>query len=337
MALENLRYNGRRERATMNDSTSIDVRRAVRQRLEALSRAGVEVLPKPSAAAIERVAARIQGAAALTARSASEGPALSARSASEGPVSISARSASEGPVSISARSASEERTAEPVVTAASPSIAAPTPVKEDAMPAAAKSLTSKKPTERLAALEVIADKVSRCTRCPVLVKNRTQTVFGVGNPMSKVVFFGEAPGADEDKQGEPFVGRAGQLLNKIIEACTWKREDVYIMNVVKCRPPDNRKPEDDEVENCSEYRQHQFDIIRPQYIVCLGATAAQALLGKTKTIGQLRGKFHEWNGAKVLATYHPAYLLRNPEAKKDVWQDLQLLLKDMGIELPRKG
>jgi uracil-DNA glycosylase len=171
----------------------------------------------------------------------------------------------------------------------------------------------------------------------LLAETRTQTVFGVGNPMSKVVFFGEAPGADEDRQGEPFVGRAGQLLNKIIEACTWKREEIYIMNVIKCRPPDNRRPEEDEVENCAEYRNHQFDIIRPQYIVCLGATAAQALLGKTWTIGKARGKLHDWNGMKVLATYHPAYLLRNPEAKKDVWQDMQLLLKDMGIEVPKKA
>jgi DNA polymerase len=213
----------------------------------------------------------------------------------------------------------------------------PLVVTEEPMPRAKKSLTSSDPVERLAALEVIAKKVSRCTRCPVLVENRTQTVFGVGNPMAKVVFFGEAPGADEDKTGEPFVGRAGQLLNKIIEACTWKREDVYIMNVVKCRPPDNRKPEDDEAENCSEYRNHQFDIIRPQYIVCLGATAAQALLGKQWSIGKLRGKLHDWNGTKVLATYHPAYLLRNPDAKRDVWEDMQMLLKDMGVKLPKKA
>ena len=206
------------------------------------------------------------------------------------------------------------------------------------MPAVtARALTSNNPVQRRAMLEVISDKVSRCTRCKLLAETRTQTVFGVGNPMSKVVFFGEAPGADEDRQGEPFVGRAGQLLNKIIEACTWKREDVYIMNVIKCRPPENRRPEDEEVENCSEYRNHQFDIIRPEYIVCLGATAAQALLGKTWSIGKARGKLHNWNGMKVLATYHPAYLLRNPEAKKDVWQDMQLLMKDMGIEAPRKG
>jgi uracil-DNA glycosylase family 4 len=213
----------------------------------------------------------------------------------------------------------------------------PAVVMEEPMPRANKSLTSAKPIERQAALAVIADKVSKCTRCPALVASRTQTVFGIGNPMAKVVFFGEAPGADEDKTGEPFVGRAGQLLNKIIEACTWKREDIYIMNVVKCRPPENRKPEDDEVENCTEYRTHQFDIIRPEYIVCLGATAAQALLGKTNSIGKLRGKLHTWNNVKVLATYHPAYLLRNPDAKRDVWEDMQLLMKDMGISPAKKS
>lgn len=205
------------------------------------------------------------------------------------------------------------------------------------MPRVKPSLASDNPTERLAALEVIADKVSRCTRCPVLVENRTQTVFGVGNPMARVVFFGEAPGADEDAQGEPFVGRAGQLLNKIIEACTFKREDVYIMNVIKCRPPNNRRPEPDEVANCSEYRERQFEIIRPEYIVCLGATAAQALLGDQWSIGKLRGKIHQYGNAKVIATYHPAYLLRNPSAKADVWEDMKMLMKDMGIPIPRRG
>jgi DNA polymerase len=293
---------------------STDIRRAARQRLEALQRAGMECFPKPGAAAIERVKARFNSAAAIATRSVSE-DALS-------------------PAPIATRSVSEDAPHSPVATE---SVAVPITVKEDAMPAAPVKLSpTSNRAERAAQLQVIDDKVKRCTRCKILAETRTQTVFGVGNPMSKIVFFGEAPGADEDRQGEPFVGRAGQLLNKIIEACTFKREDVYIMNVIKCRPPENRRPEDDEVENCSEYRQHQFDIIRPQYIVCLGATAAQALMGKTWSIGKLRGKFHEWNGMKILATYHPAYLLRNPEAKKDVWQDMQLLMKDMGIEVPKK-
>jgi DNA polymerase len=170
----------------------------------------------------------------------------------------------------------------------------------------------------------------------VLVASRTQTVFGVGDPLAKVCFFGEAPGADEDAAGEPFVGRAGQLLNKIIEAITLKRENVYILNVLKCRPPGNRPPADDEIANCRGYFERQLEIIRPQYIVCLGATAAKALLQTPWSIGRLRGKFHDYQGSKVLATYHPAYLLRNPAAKADVWDDMKLLMHDMGIEVPKR-
>lgn len=275
------------------------LRRMARQRLESLARAGVDFLPKPRPGATLVIPTPVEATVAPTAPL----PEMPA----------------------------------PILSPAAQEIASSPIVKEEPMPRALKSPKTSLPADRDAALAVIAEQVCQCVRCPVLAKTRNKTVFGVGNPHAKVVFFGEAPGADEDKTGEPFVGRAGQLLTKIIEACTWQREDVYIMNVIKCRPPENRKPEDEEVENCSEYRQAQFDIIRPEYIVCLGATAAQALLGKTWAIGKLRGKFHEWNGIKVLATYHPAYLLRNPDAKKDVWEDMKLLLKDMGVELPKKG
>jgi DNA polymerase len=190
--------------------------------------------------------------------------------------------------------------------------------------------------DRLAALHIIKEKTLDCTRCTAF-SGRTQAVFGVGNVQARVVFFGEAPGADEDRLGEPFVGKAGQLLNKIIEACTFKREDVYIMNVCKCRPPENRTPLEDEIENCREFFEAQFAVLEPEYIVCLGATAVKALFGKSAAIGKLRGKLHDWRGSKVLATYHPAYLLRNPEAKKDVWADMQILLRDMGITLPAKS
>lgn len=186
-------------------------------------------------------------------------------------------------------------------------------------------------------LTVLHHEVSGCTRCSELVANRSQTVFGVGNPAARLCFFGEAPGADEDKQGEPFVGRAGQLLDKIIEACTLKREDVYIMNVVKCRPPGNRNPTPSEAENCQPFFERQFEIIRPEFICCLGAVAATTLLGTTQSIGRLRGRFHEWRGIKVLATYHPAYLLRNPAAKNEVWKDMQILMAQMGVELPGQG
>ncbi|MDE0736573.1 MAG: uracil-DNA glycosylase, partial [Pirellulaceae bacterium] len=162
----------------------------------------------------------------------------------------------------------------------------------------------------------------------------TQTVFGDGNPQARLCFLGEAPGRDEDKQGVPFVGRAGQLLNDIIEACTLKREDVYILNVIKCRPPENRNPAPEEAANCRGFLQAQLDAIQPEYICCLGTVAAQNLLESKETIGNLRGSFHDYQGIKVLATYHPAYLLRNPSAKRQVWDDMQILMKDMGIKIP---
>ena len=143
------------------------------------------------------------------------------------------------------------------------------------------------------------------------------------------------PGADEDRSGRPFVGRAGQLLTKMIEACTLKRDDVYIFNTVKCRPPGNRNPEPDELANCRPYYQAQLEVLRPEYIVCLGSVSAQELLQSRLSVGRLRGSFHRYHDSKVLVTYHPAYLLRNPAAKKAAWQDLQLMLKDAGIDIKR--
>jgi DNA polymerase len=191
--------------------------------------------------------------------------------------------------------------------------------------------------ERIAALEVLKCEVAKCTLCPTLAKTRTQTVFGVGNPEARVAFFGEAPGADEDRQGEPFVGRAGQLLTKIIEACGFKREDVYILNVLRCRPPENRNPADDEVENCRNWFESTLRVIRPQYIVCVGSVPTKALFPNALSIGKMRGKFYEWQGSKVVCTYHPSYLLRNPDAKKFVWDDMKMLLADMGLKVSTKG
>ena len=188
--------------------------------------------------------------------------------------------------------------------------------------------------ERQAALEVIRSEVAACQRCAELAATRRQTVFGVGNPQPRLVFMGEAPGADEDRQGEPFVGRAGQLLTKIIEACTLSRGDVYILNTLKCRPPENRTPLPHEAANCREYLDRQLAVLRPEFICCLGAVAAQNLLSTTQSIGRLRGRLHDYQGMGVLCTYHPAYLLRNPDAKKDCWQDMQLLMREMGIALP---
>ena len=176
-------------------------------------------------------------------------------------------------------------------------------------------------------------RVAACTKCRELVTHRTQTVFGDGTLQPKVCFFGEAPGADEDKQGLPFVGKAGQLLDKIIEATTLKRpDDVYILNSLRCRPPSNRTPTPEEVESCRPFFELQLEVLQPQYIVCLGAVAVRAILQRTESVGMLRGKFHAFRGAKVLVTYHPAYLLRNPDAKKLVWEDMQILMADMGLK-----
>jgi uracil-DNA glycosylase len=172
--------------------------------------------------------------------------------------------------------------------------------------------------------------VEGCTKCPDLVRNRTRTVFGVGNIETELVFVGEAPGADEDKAGEPFVGAAGQLLNKIIAACKLDRKDIYICNVLKCRPPGNRQPLADEVTNCRGFLERQLNIIRPRFICCLGLVAAQTVLNTTTPIGKLRKQIHDYQGIKVVATYHPAYLLRNPNAKKDVWEDMKMMMEAMG-------
>lgn len=189
------------------------------------------------------------------------------------------------------------------------------------------------PDQRHDQLSQIQTEVANCTRCAVLASCRKQTVFGEGSPTARVVFFGEGPGADEDRTGRPFVGRAGQLLTKMIEACTFKREETYILNTVKCRPPGNRNPEPDEIENCRDYYQRQLAILRPEYIVCLGAVSAQELLKSKLSVGRLRGRLHAYFESKVLVTYHPAYLLRNPAAKKAAWADLQLMLKDAGIDV----
>ena len=180
-------------------------------------------------------------------------------------------------------------------------------------------------------LEILRSEVAACRQCDELARTRTQTVFGVGNPAARLCFVGEAPGADEDRRGEPFVGRAGQLLDKIIEACRMRREDVYILNILKCRPPGNRVPLPEESQNCRGYFERQLALIQPEYICCLGSTAAQNLLGTTETIGKLRGRLHQWGDIRVLCTYHPAYLLRNPAAKKDVWEDMQYLMRELGM------
>lgn len=186
--------------------------------------------------------------------------------------------------------------------------------------------------QRKKELKVLVDKVCQCARCPELASARTQTVFGVGQVGAELCFIGEAPGADEDAQGEPFVGAAGQLLDKIIAACKMKREEVYICNIIKCRPPGNRTPLPNEAANCREFLERQLELIQPKFICALGSTAAKYLLNTSQGIGQLRGRFHDYRGIPVICTYHPAYLLphRSPGKKKDVWEDMKMLLARMG-------
>ena len=170
-----------------------------------------------------------------------------------------------------------------------------------------------------------------CLRCK-LHKSRTQVVFGVGNPKAELVFVGEGPGRDEDIQGEPFVGRAGKLLTQMIEAMGLRRSDVYICNVVKCRPPENRLPENDEIATCSPYLLRQLGVIQPKVICCLGACSAQTLLQTAQGISRFRGEWFDYRGSKLIATYHPAYLLRNPNAKGEVWKDLQKVMSVLGLK-----
>jgi len=183
-------------------------------------------------------------------------------------------------------------------------------------------------------LERIRADIGDCTRCK-LHKSRTKIVFGVGNPKAELVFVGEGPGHDEDVQGEPFVGRAGKLLTQMIEAMSLRREDVYICNVVKCRPPENRLPERDEIATCSPFLLRQLAAIQPKVICCLGACAAQTLLQTNQGISRYRGEWFDYRGAKLIATYHPAYLLRNPSAKGEVWKDLLKVMALLGLQ-PKK-
>jgi len=206
------------------------------------------------------------------------------------------------------------------------------PQRERAPPVAAARIAAAD-SDRVRELRILNQRVADCTACGELAAARMNTVFGTGPADARICFFGEAPGADEDASGEPFVGRAGQLLTKIIEACSLRREDVYILNVLKCRPPGNRPPAPEEVANCRPFFERQFEVISPEYICCLGTSAAQALLKTDEPIGKLRKRWFSYGSAKVICTYHPSYLLRNPAAKRDVWDDMRLMMADMGVNL----
>lgn len=187
------------------------------------------------------------------------------------------------------------------------------------------------------ALRVIREDIGDCTRCRLHKQGRKQIVFGVGNPQADLMFIGEAPGADEDIQGEPFVGRAGQLLTNMIRAMGLSREDVYIANIIKCRPPGNRTPERDECETCSPFLMRQISVVGPKVIVALGAVAAKTLLAINSSMGELRGRWYDFRGTKLAVTYHPAFLLRDPRQKKETWKDLQMVMRELGLPMPSKG
>jgi uracil-DNA glycosylase family 4 len=202
-------------------------------------------------------------------------------------------------------------------------------------------------SDPLRALKIIREDLGDCTRCPLHKQGRKQIVFGVGNAAAELMFVGEGPGADEDQQGEPFVGRAGQLLNNMIKAMGITREQVYIANIVKCRPPGNRTPEREECETCSPFLMRQIAVIKPKVIVALGATAAKTLLAMSSSMAQLRGRFYDfkpagvrssdpnWDGCKLAVTYHPAFLLRDPRQKGEAWKDLQMVMKELGLKAPK--
>jgi len=214
-------------------------------------------------------------------------------------------------------------------------------------------VVSNRPEYRVAdpikALQIIREDLGDCTRCVLHKQGRKQIVFGVGSPKADLMFIGEAPGADEDQQGEPFVGRAGQLLNNMIKAMGLAREQVYIANIIKCRPPNNRTPERDECETCSPFLMRQVATIKPKVIVALGAVAAKTLLAINESMSNLRGRWYEfrpagvrsndpgWTGAKLAVTYHPAFLLRDPRQKKEAWKDLQMVMKELGLKPPAKA
>jgi uracil-DNA glycosylase len=232
-----------------------------------------------------------------------------------------------------------------------PQTVEPEPEQREEMPRTAKPaaavvfeeapLAAAKPESKLKdpvqALRVIREDLGDCTRCRLHKQGRKQIVFGVGNANADLMFIGEAPGADEDAQGEPFVGRAGQLLNNMIKAMGLRREDVYIANIIKCRPPNNRTPERDECETCSPFLMRQIAVIKPKVIVALGAVAAKTLLAINASMAELRGHWYDFRGTRLAVTYHPAFLLRDPRQKKETWKDLQMVMKELGLPVPAKG
>ncbi|QDS93286.1 Uracil DNA glycosylase superfamily protein [Roseimaritima multifibrata] len=238
--------------------------------------------------------------------------------------------------------AATQATPAPAATQATPATPAVAQTKPAAAPAPPKAPVIKTPSvpspypvslplaDRENWLTAAAAKVAACVACAELAGTRKHTVFGEGNPDARVCFLSDVPKEEEDRSGRPFVGQPGELLTKMIEACKLRREDVYLMNSLKCRPPGNRHPRQDEIDRCRPYFTAQLDVVQPEYIVCMGLMAAQTLLQTKESVGQLRGRFHVYRTSKVLVTYHPEYLLRTPSAKRLAWEDLQRMMADMG-------
>ena len=281
--------------------------RTLRQRLESLARAGVDRIPGP--------------------------PVLPIAAVVRPPIAAVVRPPVASPLAVPVPSPERPR---PALAPIPKSPITPAPVlaaslfdepeaAEPAVPAA----------ERPALLAALAEEVAGCTRCPLLVPGRTRTVFGEGSPTARLMFVGEAPGETEDRTGRPFVGRSGELLTDMItKGMGLAREDVYIANILKSRPPNNRDPLPDEVRNCFPFLERQIAIIRPEYLCILGKPAASALLQTALPLGRLRGKWHRVRGIPAIVTYHPAYLLRNPAGKKEAWEDLQMLMRAMSLTPP---
>jgi DNA polymerase len=209
-----------------------------------------------------------------------------------------------------------------------------TPTPEVTFPTSS-ALQQNPALQKIDTLERVAADLEGCVRCKLCQRRKT-IVVGEGNPQAELVFVGEGPGEQEDLQGRPFVGKAGQLLDKMIQAIGLERDQVYIANVVKCRPPGNRNPEPDEIEACSSFLYRQLQIIQPKVVVALGKFAAQTLLQTEERISTLRGRFHSYRGAKLMPTFHPSYLLRNPASKKEAWEDLQLVARELKLQLPKR-
>ncbi len=281
--------------------------RVVRQRLESLRRAGIERLPRPPVlqVVVRKSPVQVQEPKPEPSETLAERPALPPHEV------VKARKTGVVPSVLPVASLFDE----PEITSA------PIPAEE-----------------RTGLLEALRAEVAVCTKCPMLAASRTQTVFGVGSPTARLMFIGEAPGADEDRTGEPFVGKAGQLLNDMItKGMGIERKDVYIANILKSRPPGNRDPLPDEVINCRPYLDRQIEIVRPEFLCILGKIAASTLLETALPLGKLRGRWHRYRGTPVVVTYHPAFLLRTPTSKKDAWEDLQMLMKAMGLRTPGRS